>query len=200
MTQQMAQLGLNCTVQDYVSLGLQYAPAAGPFTCGEGCIFRSFTAIYGDVVLGSDVKTGHHVLVREKTRIGSFVTLGSGVIIDGHVEIGSYVKLESNVYIPTNTVIGSHVFIGPGAVLTNDRYPLRRRSEYEAAGPVVEDNVTIGANATLLPGIRIGEGAMVAAGAVVTRDVAPWHLAKGVPAEMSPLPENLREPNRARRW
>ena len=194
------QLGENCLVQDNVTLGLAYRPEAGPLITSDNCIFRSFTTIYGDVRLGEGVQTGHYVLVRERTEIGSFVTIGSGVIIDGHVRVGSFVKLESNVYIPTHTTIGDYVFIGPSAVLTNDRYPLRRRDEYQPAGPVIEDSVTIGANSTILPGVRLGEGAMVAAGSVVTRDVPAWHLAMGSPARFSRLSANLTEKNNARRW
>lgn len=194
------QLGAGCIVQEYALLGLAYSPTAGPLVAGEKCIFRSFTTVYGDVTLGDEVKTGHHVLIREHTRTGSFVTIGSGVIIDGHVTLGSYIKLESNVYIPTHSMLGSYVFIGPGATLTNDRYPLRQRATYEPSGPTLEDGVTIGAGATILPGVRIGEGAMVAAGAVVTRDVPSWNLAIGAPARCRPLPDKLRERNAALRW
>jgi acetyltransferase-like isoleucine patch superfamily enzyme len=194
------EVGESCQVQEPSLLGLAYREAAGPLRAGCDCIFRAFTTIYGDVEMGDAVKTGHYVLIREHTRIGSFVTIGSGVIIDGYVSMGSYIKLESNVYIPTHTTLGSYIFIGPSAVLTNDRYPLRRRAEYEPEGPALDDGVTIGANATILPGVRIGEGAMVAAGSVVTRDVPPWHLALGAPARCQPLPDELRERNEARRW
>jgi acetyltransferase-like isoleucine patch superfamily enzyme len=195
-----ADLGEGCQVQEAAVLGLAYRPDAAPLKTGKDCIFRAFTTIYGDVELGDAVKTGHYVLIREHTHIGSFVTIGTGVIIDGHVSMGSYIKLESNVYIPTHTTLGSYIFIGPSAVLTNDRYPLRRRAEYEPAGPMLDDGVTVGANATILPGVHLGEGAMVAAGSVVTRDVPPWYLAVGSPARCRPLPGELRERNEARRW
>lgn len=161
---------------------------------------RAFSTIYADVQFGDEVSVGHSALVREFTHVGNRVVLGTGCIIDGYVTIGSFVKIEGGVYIPTHSQIGSYVFLGPNTVLTNDRYPLRRRTEYQPVGPILEDHVTIGANATLLPGVRIGEGAMVAAGAVVTSDVPSWHLARGVPARYEPLPERLREPNRARNW
>lgn len=181
-------------------LGLAYRADAGPLFTSDNCTFRAFTTVYGDVRMGESVQTGHYVLVREHTEIGNFVTIGSGVIIDGHTRIGSRVKLESNVYIPTHTTIGDYVFIGPSAVLTNDRYPLRRRDEYEPLGPVIETSVTIGANSTILPGVTVGEGAMVAAGSVVTHDVPPWHLALGSPARFTPLDKSLAERNSARRW
>ncbi|MCO6451739.1 MAG: N-acetyltransferase [Caldilineales bacterium] len=115
--------------------------------------------------------------------------------MDGHVDIGNYVSIQSRVYIPTHTSIGDYVFIGPGAVLTNDKYPLRQRDAYQPAGPQLANHVTIGANATLLPGVTIGEGAVVAAGAVVTKDVPAWSLAVGSPAVIRPLPESLIQPN-----
>ncbi len=185
---------------DTVIVGYAYSQDAQPVVIGEGCVFRGYTVIYMDVIIGNQVRTGHHVLIREHTHIGNQVVIGSGTIIDGYTTIGNFVKIESRVYIPTHTTIGNYVFIGPGAVLTNDKYPLRRRDEYEPKGPIIEDNVTIGANATILPGVRIGEGSMVAAGSVVTKDVPPWHLAIGVPARIQPLPEHLKEPNRAKKW
>lgn len=156
--------------------------------------------IYGDVQIGSHFRCGHHVLIREFTTIGDHVTVGTGTTIDGQVEIGSYVKLESHVYVPTHTRIGSYVFVGPGAVFTNDRYPLRLRDEYEPCGPIIEDSVTIGAQATVLPGVQIGKGTMVAAGAVVTRDVPAWSLVVGVPGQVTSLPERLRHENWAKSW
>lgn len=196
----LAKLGEGCVVQEGAILGLPYREGCRETLVGDRAVIRAGTIIYADVVIGNDFKTGHHVLIREHTRIGDRVVVGTGTVIDGHVEIGSFVKLESHVYIPTHTVIGNYCFLGPGAVLTNDKYPQRLRDEYEPQGPILEESVTIGARATILPGVRIGEGAMVAAGSVVTRDVPPWHLAVGVPARVKPLPERLRERNRAKAW
>jgi acetyltransferase-like isoleucine patch superfamily enzyme len=195
-----ARLGKDCTIQDNVILGLKYTEGCKETIIGDRAVIRWGTVIYADVVIGNDFKTGHSAMIREKTTIGARVIVGTNTVIDGNVEIGNFVKLESNVYIPTHTKIGNHVFIGPGAVLTNDKYPLRRRDEYEPQGPIIEDHVSIGANVTILPGVCIGEGAMVAAGSVVTKDVPPWHLAIGVPAQIRPLPEHLKEPNRAKKW
>jgi len=100
------------------------------------------------------------------------------------------------VYVPTNTTIGDRVFLGPHAVLTNDPYPLRR--EANLVGPTIEDDASIGANATVLPGVTVGAGAFVAAGAVVTEDVPPETLAVGVPATGKPLSPKLAGGNRSR--
>ncbi len=97
------------------------------------------------------------------------------------------------VYIPTNTSLGDRVFIGPNAVLTNDRYPPSGIGGL--VGPVIERGAAIGANATILPGIHIGEGALVAAAAVVTRDVPAHMLAVGAPAKIQDLPSALGRKN-----
>jgi acetyltransferase-like isoleucine patch superfamily enzyme len=195
-----AQLGSECQIQENVVLGLRYAEGCGPAVIGDRAQVRWGTVIYGDVRIGDDFKTGHSAMIRENTVIGNRVVIGTNTVIEGNVTVGDKVKIESSVYIPTHTTIGSEVFIGPGAVLTNDLYPQRLRDEYEPQGPIIEDSVSIGANATILPGVRIGEGSIIAAGAVVTRDVPPWSLALGVPARTEPLPAKLKERNRAKKW
>ena len=161
---------------------------------GDNAVIRSNTVIYCDVEIGDSFTTGHNVVVREKTRIGDNVLLGTNTIVEGNTTIGSNVSIQSNVYIPINTVIEDLVFIGPNAVLTNDKYPLRR--DYKLEGPVIRRGVTIGANSILLPSIEIGEGAFIAAGSVVTKDVPPWKLAIGCPAKIKDLPDELRVLNR----
>ncbi|WP_269430127.1 acyltransferase [Methanosarcina siciliae] len=161
---------------------------------GPNSIIRAGSTIFSSVKTGSNFKTGHNVMIRENTQIGDNVLIGTNVIVDGNVKIGNNVSIQGNVYIPTNVVIEDNVFIGPCAVLANDKYPIRKK--YELKGPVLRRGVSIGANATLLPGVEIGEGAMVAGGALVTKDVPPWKLAVGVPARIRDLPEELKELNR----
>jgi len=195
MNVEHAIYGKNCTTQPLAIVGLEYRPDCEPAQLGSDCIVRARTIIYGDVIIGDGFRTGHNALIREHTTIGDYVLVGTGTVIDGEVSIGSYVSIQTAVYIPTNTTIGSYVFIGPCAVLTNDKYPLRQRASYQPLGPTLCDHVTIGANVTILPGIVIGEGAVIAAGSVVTQDVAPWSLAVGSPARIRPLPDHLHEPN-----
>ena len=156
---------------------------------GKNAIIRSGTIIYCDVTIGDNFQSGHNVMIREKTKIGDRVAIGTSVIIEGSSVIGNDVSLQSMVYIPTDTVIGNHVFIGPNTVLTNDRYPPTRIGGLK--GPQIRDAAAIGANTTLLPGVCIGEGALVAAGAVVTRDVPAYKLAIGAPAKITDLPEKM---------
>ena len=176
------------------TVGYAYDTEAGATSVGDDAVVRPGSIIYGDVDIGRGFVTGHNVLVRENTEIGDDVLVGTNTVIDGQVTIGSNVSLQTGVYVPQYTDIGDQVFVGPRAVMTNDPYPVRR--EEALRGPTIEAHVSIGANATLLPGVTIGEGAFVAAGAVVTRDVPPETLAIGAPAEFEPLPERLSGGNR----
>jgi acetyltransferase-like isoleucine patch superfamily enzyme len=192
--------GENCCISDNVEIGLQYSENCQKTVIGNNAVIRSFTIIYADVVIGDNFITGHHVLIREKTRMGNRIVIGSSSVIDGNVEIGNEVKIESRVYIPTHTVIGNNVFIGPCAVLTNDTYPQRLRDQYKPEGPIIADGVTIGAGSVILPGKEIGTGSFIAAGTVVTKDIPEWSMVKGNPGRISPIPEKLRELNRAIKW
>lgn len=175
------------------SIGYNYDKHSTAPEIGSDPTIRAGTVIYDDVVIGDQFVTGHNALVREETTIGDNVIVGTNTVIDGETRIGSAVSLQTNVYIPSNTTIGSQVFFGPNAVLTNDPYPIREDVSLE--GPTVKNNVSIGANATILPGVTIGEGSFVAAGATVTSDVPANTLAVGTPAEHAELPENLQGGN-----
>jgi acetyltransferase-like isoleucine patch superfamily enzyme len=160
-------------------------------TIGKNAVIRSGTILYCDVLIGDDFQTGHNVMIREKTSIGDRVAVGTGTVIEGHTVIGSNVSIQSMGFIPMDTRIGDHVFIGPNAVLTNDRYPPTRIGGLK--GPEIKNGAAIGANTTILPGVCIGEGALVAAGSVVTRDVPDHMLAIGTPARLRPLPSAMNE-------
>lgn len=194
------KLGKNCRIYDNVLLGipsrehLDTREEKLPLTrIGDGAVLRSGTLIYCDVKIGNKFQTGHNVLIREKTQIGSNVLIGTNSVVEGHTKIGGGVVIQSSVYIPMNTSIEDRVFIGPNAVLTNDKYPLRVKGKLK--GPVVRRSASIGANSTILPGVEIGEGAMIGAGAIVTKDVPKWTLAIGVPAKVKDLPKKLKRSN-----
>ncbi|MGR3484162.1 MAG: acyltransferase [Paracoccaceae bacterium] len=175
----------------------------GRATFGPGGVLRRGTIVYTGVVAGKNLQTGHNVTIRGGTRLGDHVVIGTNTVLDGQLLIGSFVKIETGCYLPTHTTIGDRVFIGPCVTFTNDRYPLKMRGAYLRDGPSgawIEDLVTIGGGCTICPGIRIGRGSFVAAGAVVTRNVPPMSLVMGVPARAKPLPEPLREDNMALSW
>lgn len=162
---------------------------------GTNTILRAGVAVYKDSILGNDVRTGHNVLIREKCNIGNNVLLGTNVVVDNHTIIGNFVSIQSSVYIPTGTTIEDYVFLGPNCVLLNDKYPIRYKNAPLKA-PILRKGASIGGNATILPGIEVGEGAMVAASAVVTRNVPSWHLATGAPARFVKLPQDMQVFNR----
>lgn len=184
-----ARLGVNSRIDDGATVGYVHDTDAPPAELGDDATVRDGTIVYADTSIGDEFTTGHNAVVREETTVGDDVLVGTDTTIDGSSTIGSHVSLQTGVYVPTETTIGDRVFVGPRAVLTNDPHPLRR--EADLVGPTLEDDVSIGANATLLPDVTVGEGAFVAAGAVVAEDVPPETLAVGVPARHEPLPEDL---------
>jgi len=179
MLLELSQLNLNLEHADYQGCTMDY-----------NVIIRSDAVIYCNVVLGNHVRTGHKILIREDTVIGNHVLIGTNTVIDNNCRIGSYVSIQSAVYLPANTVVEDYVFLGPSVTFANDRYPIRQKTNLPA--PTIRRGASIGANATILPAVEVGEGAIVGAGAVVTENVPPWHFAVGVPAQMTPLPEELR--------
>lgn len=181
--------GRDVSVDPTALVGYRHGSDVGPTVIGDDARVRAHTIIYADVTIGDGFATGHGALVREGTTIGDDVLVGTHSVLDGNVEVGSAVSLQSRVYVPRETVIEDDVFVGPGAVLTNDPYPVRR--EVELAGPTIERGASVGANATVLPDVTVGERSFVAAGAVVVEDVPPDTLAVGVPARHEPLPPTL---------
>jgi acetyltransferase-like isoleucine patch superfamily enzyme len=130
--------------------------------------------------LGKNVRVWHFAYVGSKTIVGDDVKIGSLAHVDYDVRIGRGTKIEGSVYIPPLSRIGKNVFIGPAAVLTNDPYPPSKRM----IGVTIEDDAVIGARAVIKAGVRVGKGAVVAMGAVVTRDVPPGKVVMGVPARV----------------
>ena len=122
--------------------------------------------------------------------------IGPGVVIDGEVtiyhdvEIGADSMIQSGAYLPPGVRIGRGVFIGPHAVFTNDKHPRSKNPHFRPEITTVEDGASIGANATILPGIIIGARAVVGAGAVVVGNVPPETTVVGNPAR--PLREAAR--------
>lgn len=185
--------GADARIDDAAVVGYAHAEDAGPTVLGDGAVVRAGTVVYGDVRAGDGFATGHGALVREYTVLGDDVVVGTRAVVDGATTVGDHVSLQTGAYVPRESRLGSNVFVGPGAVLTNDAYPVR--TDADLVGPTLEDDASVGANATVLPGVTVGERAFVAAGAVVDDDVPPETLAVGVPADHRPLPPDLRGGN-----
>jgi len=145
---------------------------------GRNCVIRSGTVIYETASLGNWVETGHNVLIREGSVVGNKTRIGSSTQLDGAVKIGRNVNIQSNVYLPHLTVVEDDVFLAPNVVFTNDPFPPSKR----CIGIIVEKGAVVGANACIVARARIGEGSVVGAGAVVTKDVPPYKVVVGAPA------------------
>jgi acetyltransferase-like isoleucine patch superfamily enzyme len=172
-------------IDDFVILGRPPRSAgAGDFALvlGAGCIIRSHTVIYAGNVIGNHFQTGHSVSIREHNTIGDQVSIGSHSIIEHHVTIGDRVRMHSRVFVPEYSVLEDGCWLGPGAVLTNARYPASPGEKGRLQGVHLERGAIIGAGAVILPGVRVGARALVGAGAVVTRDVPAGAVVVGNPA------------------
>jgi acetyltransferase-like isoleucine patch superfamily enzyme len=133
-----------------------------------------------DVILGCDIKIYETTNIYGKGRIGSRTKIANFVEI-GDPDIGEECKIEAFVYIPPGVHISNNVFIGPHVCFTNDKHPSAGET-WEKLETFIFDRVSIGANATILPGITIGQGAVIGAGAVVTKNVVAWSTVIGNPA------------------
>jgi acetyltransferase-like isoleucine patch superfamily enzyme len=149
---------------------------------GADARLRSGTIIYDGVEIGDRFQTGHHVVVREECTIGRDVSIWSNSIVDYGCSIGDRVKIHSNCYIAQFSEIASDAFIAPGVTFANDLYPGAPESADNMMGPFIDERAQIGVNATILPFVTIGEGAIIGAGSVVTKDIPAGAVAFGCPA------------------
>ncbi|MEV6262172.1 acyltransferase [Streptomyces sp. NPDC051784] len=128
--------------------------------------------------------------IREGARLGKGCVIGRGAYVGAGVRIGDNVKLQNFALVYEPAVLGDGVFVGPAVVLTNDRNPrsvtpggdLKHGGDWEAVGVEVSEGASLGARSVCVAPLRIGRWAMVAAGAVVTRDIPDFGLVAGVPA------------------
>lgn len=145
-------------------------------------IFIHPLADVADCQIGEGTKIWQFVVVLKGAKIGADCNICAQTFIEGGVEIGDRVTVKSGVQIWNGSVIGDDVFIGPNATFTNDKYPRSKKYSTQLYGITIHDGASIGANATLLPGISIGQRAIVAAGAVVTKNVPAQAIVMGNPA------------------
>jgi len=180
-------LGAGATVEDFCILGTLprgATPGSLATTIGDQAVIRSHTVIYAGNVIGRNFQTGNKVNIRESNRIGDDVSIGTLSVIEHHVEIGNHVRIHTAVFVPEFSVLEDGCWLGPHVVLTNARYPLSPDAKTTLQGPVIKRGAKIGANCTILPGVVIGEDALVGAGSVVVRDVPAGAVVVGNPARV----------------
>lgn len=172
-------------LEDFVIVGAGNPPEENPATrIGANSLLRSHTVVYAGNRIGAGFQTGHGVLIRELNDIGDQVSIGSHSVVEHHVRIADRVRLHSNVFVPEYSLLEADAWLGPNVCITNADHPRCPNIPHCLRGVIVESGAKIGANATLLPGVRIGAGALVGAGSVVTRDIPPRMVAVGNPAKL----------------
>jgi acetyltransferase-like isoleucine patch superfamily enzyme len=156
--------------------------SAEPLILGAGARLRSGTVLYDGSTIGRRLETGHGVVIREGCAIGDDVSVWTNSVIDYGCRIGDRVKIHCNCYVAQYSEFEDDVFLAPGVTIANDLYPGDHRSAQRLAGPRIGAGAQIGVNVTILPFVRIGTGALIGAGSVVTRDIPAAVVAFGNPA------------------
>lgn len=166
-------IGSNCEIGIHTPLG-----DGSPLKIGASSTIRSHSIFYESSSFGSRLTTGHRVTVRELTHSGDGFQIGTLGDVQGHCKIGEYVKFHSNVHVGQHTEIENYVWVFPYVVFTNDPHPPSEVMQ----GVKVKSFAAIATMSTILPGVTIGEGALIGACSAVTRDVGDHRIAVGNPA------------------
>jgi len=180
-------IGKNARIEEFVKIG---CPPRGKkngelkTVIGKDCHLRSGTVIYAGNVIGDNFSTGHNAVIREKNAIGDNVSIGTLSCIEHHVKIRDNVRIHSQVFVPEYSILEEAAWIGPNAVLTNAFHPQCPRVKECLKGPHIKRGAKIGANATILPAVVIGERALIGAGSVVSKNVPRGAVMCGNPAKV----------------
>jgi acetyltransferase-like isoleucine patch superfamily enzyme len=188
------KLGPECTVEDFVVLGKSPAfetESMRKLTVGPHAHFRCGTIIYCGTTIGENFVSGDYAKVREDNLIKDNVRVGSNTIIERESTVGSDVSIHSNCFIPEYTTIDDLVWIGPCVVVANVLHPPCPYFKKDLVdrprclkGPTFRTGSIIGAGSIVLPGVTIGERALIGAGALVASDVPSEAVVVGSPAKV----------------
>jgi acetyltransferase-like isoleucine patch superfamily enzyme len=187
-------IGQDVRVDDHATLGKSPMRAANsattkeqelpPLTLGDTCIVGTGVVLYRGAAIDARVLVADLATVRENVTVGRGTIVGRGVTIENVCTIGRYCKLESECYITAYSTLEDRVFIAPGVMTSNDNYVGRTAERFKHfKGVTVRRGGRVGTGAVCLPGVTVGEDALVAAGSVVVRDVEPRTIVMGRPAK-----------------
>ena len=155
-----------------------------PAKIGDNCMLGAQVVVYAGCEIGNSVLVADTAAIRENVTIGEFTIVGRGATVENFCTIGKKCKLETACYITAYSEVGDYCFIAPGVMTTNDNYMGRTEERFKHfKGLTLKTGGRIGGRAVILPGITIGEDAVVGAGSVVTRDVPPRQVVVGAPAK-----------------
>lgn len=152
---------------------------------GDMCLIGTLTVIYRGARLGPKVMIADLASVREEVAIGEYTIIGRGVTVENRVTVGRRCKIETEAYITALSEIEDGCFIAPEVTFTNDNFLGRTKDRFKYhKGVTLKRGARVGANVTVLPGITIGDDALVAAGSIVTRDAPSKTIVLGSPAKV----------------
>lgn len=156
-----------------------------PAVISNGVLVGSQVVIYRGCKIGNSVFIADFASIREHAEVADDTIIGRGVIVENKVKIGKRCKVETNAYICALSNIEDYCFIAPMVTFTNDNFLGRTEKRFQYhGGPSIKLGARIGANATILPGLVVGEDALVAAGSIVTKDIPPRKIVMGAPARI----------------
>ncbi len=188
MTTKLGEVRAGSGLQADPGVALSYLSGrcqARELVLGDDAVIRTGSVLYAGTTAGDRLATGHNVVIREECQLGDDVAVWSNSVVDYGCVIGDRVKIHTNCYVAQFTFIGDDAFLAPGVSVANDLYPGNDASAEKMAGPIIEAGAQIGAGVTLLPFVRIGAGAVIGSGSVVSRDVPPGMVAFGNPARVA---------------
>lgn len=162
-----------------LSLGLPGLTIGAGTTIGVGAV------IYAGTTLGDDCFIADGAQIRERCEIGERVIVGHSATVENDSRVGNRTKIQTGAYITAHSILEEDVFIAPMVTTTNDNYMARTEARHAATkGITAKKGSRVGGNAVILPGVTLAQEAMVAAGAVVTKDVPAYAKVMGVPARV----------------
>jgi len=147
---------------------------------GEKSTIRSNSVIYNGVRIDEGFASGHNVVIRENTKIGKNCLIGSNSVLNGYTTIGDFTRINTTCAIPQSIRIGKGVFIAPLVAFSDNKNAVLGSGN---EGPIIEDYVRLGVGAIVLPKIRVGEGAVIGSGSVVTKDIESMSINYGNPTK-----------------